>query len=41
LELEHHIHEIEMSTIWRITAPMRTLFAGWRDALPRQKNPPS
>jgi FkbM family methyltransferase len=41
LELESCINEIEMSTTWRITAPMRTLFAGWRGALLRLKKPPS
>jgi chromosome segregation ATPase len=40
-ELEHRIHEIEMSTTWRVTAPMRTLFSGWRDALRRLKKPRS
>jgi FkbM family methyltransferase len=41
LELEHRIREIEMSTTWRVTAPVRTLFSGWRDVLPRLKKPPS
>jgi FkbM family methyltransferase len=40
-ELEHRIHEIEMSTTWRVTAPMRTLFSGWREALRRLKKPPT
>jgi hypothetical protein len=38
-ELRYRIHEIEMSTSWRITAPMRTLFSGWRHKSPRKKPP--
>jgi hypothetical protein len=33
MALGRRLHEIEMSTTWRITAPVRKLFSGWRRAL--------
>ncbi|MHB8270179.1 glycosyltransferase family 2 protein [Bradyrhizobium sp.] len=33
MALGRRLHEIETSTTWRITAPIRKLFSGWRRAL--------
>jgi hypothetical protein len=37
MTLGQRLHEIETSTTWRITAPLRKLFSGWRRALPHSK----
>jgi FkbM family methyltransferase len=37
IALGQHLHEIETSTTWRITAPVRKLLSGWRRALSRPK----